>query len=58
MAKVIRCRDVGMDCDFEARSESVDDLMQQAAAHARSAHGLEQIPPELLPMVQGAIRDE
>jgi len=35
----------------------VEDVMAQAAAHAREAHGLEQIPPELVPMVQAAIKD-
>jgi predicted small metal-binding protein len=57
MAKAIRCRDVGVDCDFEATSETVDDLMRQCAAHAKSAHGMDQIPPELAAKVQSAIRD-
>ena len=58
MAKVIRCRDVGVDCDFEARGETIDEVMQQCAVHARADHGIAEIPPELAAMVQGAIRDE
>ena len=59
MAKTISCKDVGMvGCDFTARAETMDELMQAAAAHAKSAHGLDTSPPELMPMVQAAVRDE
>lgn len=57
MAKSICCRDVGVDCDFQATGETVEDVMAQAAAHAKEAHGFDQIPPELVPMVQAAIKD-
>ncbi len=58
MAKSISCKDVGMNCDFTARAETMEELMQAAAAHAKEAHGFDTIPPELMPMVQAAIRDE
>jgi len=45
MAKSISCRDVGVDCDF------------QCANHAKSAHGMDEIPPELAEKVQSAIRE-
>ena len=57
MAKSISCKDVGMDCDFTAQAETVEELLQTAAAHAREAHGLDSIPPELMPMVQAAVKD-
>jgi predicted small metal-binding protein len=49
---------VGVDCDFKASAETVDELMQKTAAHAREAHGMNEIPPELAAKVQSAIRDE
>ena len=59
MAKSISCKDVGMiGCDFTAKAETMEELMQVAAAHAKQAHGLDSIPPELLPLVQAAVRDE
>lgn len=59
MAKTISCKDVGMvSCDFTARAETMEELMQAAAAHAKSAHGMDNIPPELLPLVKAAVRDE
>jgi predicted small metal-binding protein len=59
MAKSISCKDVGMtDCDFTAKADTIEGLMQAAAAHAKEAHGMDSIPPELMPMVQAAVRDE
>lgn len=58
MAKVIRCRDVGVDCDFEARGETEQELLAQCSEHARTAHGMDQIPAELAAKVRGAIHDE
>jgi predicted small metal-binding protein len=57
MAKTISCRDVGVDCDFQATGETVDDVLRQCADHAKSAHGIEEIPPELAAKVQSAIRE-
>jgi predicted small metal-binding protein len=58
MAKIISCRDVGMDCDFEARGETEQEVLRKCAEHARSAHGMEQIPPEVAAKVKAAMRDE
>jgi predicted small metal-binding protein len=58
MAKSISCKDVGMNCDFTAKAETMEELLQAAAAHAKEAHGLDSIPPELMPMVHAAVRDE
>jgi predicted small metal-binding protein len=56
--KVVNCRDVGVDCDFAARGETVDDVLRQCGEHARLAHGYEDIPPELVDKVKAAIREE
>ena len=59
MAKSISCKDVGMvGCDFTAKAETMEELMQAAATHAKEAHGMDSIPAELIPMVQAAVRDE
>lgn len=58
MAKVISCRDVGMDCDFEARGQTEQEVLRKCAEHARSAHGMEQISPEVAAKVKAAMRDE
>lgn len=58
MAKTLRCRDVGVDCDFVAKGETEDEIMEQAARHAREEHGFEQIPPDLEQKARSAIKDE
>jgi predicted small metal-binding protein len=56
--KVVRCREVGVDCDFEARGQNEDEILRQCADHARSAHGMTEIPAELAAKVRSAIHEE
>ena len=58
MSKVLKCREVGMDCDFEARGETEQLVMQKAAEHAKDVHKIPEITPELATKVKSAIRDE
>jgi predicted small metal-binding protein len=56
MTKQLRCRDVGMNCDFEARGATEDEVLKQAVAHARTAHQITELTPELAAKVKAAIR--
>jgi predicted small metal-binding protein len=58
MAKTVNCRDVGVDCDFIARGETEQEVLEQCSEHARTAHGMNEIPPELAAKVRSSIRDE
>ena len=58
MAKTVSCRDVGMDCDFVAKGETEQDILRQAAEHARTVHNMTEIPPDVAEKLRGAIRDE
>ncbi len=58
MAKVLRCRDVGMDCDFVARANTEEEILKQAAEHAQTTHNMKDIPQEVVAKVRAAIRDE
>ena len=58
MSKILRCRDVGVDCDFMMRGATVEEVMEKAKEHACSDHGFAGIPPELAGRVMAAIRDE
>ena len=55
--KVLRCRDVGFDCDGVVRAESEEELLRQVAEHAQAVHGVE-VTPELAEQVKSLIRDE
>ncbi|MFQ5857779.1 MAG: DUF1059 domain-containing protein [Anaerolineae bacterium] len=58
MAKVLRCRDVGMDCDFVARAETEEEILEKVAEHAQTVHNMDEIPEEVLAKVRSVIRDE
>ena len=47
-----------MDCDFEARGATEQEVLDKAAEHGRTAHGIEVLPPELVAKVRAAIREE
>ncbi|MBI4410669.1 MAG: DUF1059 domain-containing protein [Gemmatimonadetes bacterium] len=44
--KELRCRDVGLDCDAVIRAETEEEVMRQAAEHARKEHGMTNIGEE------------
>ncbi|HET8551882.1 MAG TPA: DUF1059 domain-containing protein [Gammaproteobacteria bacterium] len=58
MAKTMRCGDVVEGCDFVARGENEDEVMAQAADHAKTAHGVNEVSPEMAEKVRSVIRDE
>jgi predicted small metal-binding protein len=58
MTKIIRCKDVGMDCDFEAQAETEEELLKKVAEHAGTTHNMTEIPEEILAKVRAAIKDE
>jgi predicted small metal-binding protein len=58
MTKVLRCREVGLDCDFEARAETSEELFRQAAEHGKAAHGIREVTPELVERMKKAVREE
>ncbi|MCH6566835.1 MAG: DUF1059 domain-containing protein [Nitrospinae bacterium] len=54
----VNCRDVGADCDFEARADTEEELFKILTEHAKNGHGMEEIPPELVEKVRAVIRVE
>jgi predicted small metal-binding protein len=58
MSKVLKCRDVGMDCDFVARGKTEEDVLKQAAKHAGTTHGMTKMSDEIIAKVRSAIHDE
>jgi len=44
---VINCRDAGVDCDFEAKASTLDEVMQLCADHGIREHNMQGFGPEL-----------
>ena len=58
MGKVLKCKDVGVDCDFEAHGKDEGEILQKAAAHASECHKGIELTPELQEKIKGAIKEE
>jgi predicted small metal-binding protein len=58
MAKVFKCRDVGVACDFVARGQTEEEVMSKTAEHARTVHQMKEIPADLAQKIRAAIHDE
>lgn len=58
MGKLLRCRDVGVDCDFEVRGKDEAEILRKAAEHAKGCHSGVQLTPALQAKIQAAIKDE
>ncbi|MEX1019134.1 MAG: DUF1059 domain-containing protein [Litorilinea sp.] len=58
MTKVVYCREVGFDCEGVVRAETEDEALALVAQHAKSAHNLETVTPEVVEKVRQVMRDE
>jgi predicted small metal-binding protein len=56
MEKRLQCNDVVPGCPAEMRGATEDEVLRQAAEHARTAHGIEQIDYQTVAKVKAAIR--
>lgn len=57
MPKHIACNNIVPGCTYTADAASEDELLRKVAEHARTAHGVKDVSPELLAKVKGAIHE-
>ncbi len=55
MAKLLRCRDVGLECDFEVCGMDETEVLTKGAEHARDVHNKTEFSPEEMAMVRAKI---
>ena len=58
MTKVLRCGDLMPGCKAVIEGKDAAEVMAKGAEHAKKAHGLTTIPPDLAKKVQAAIKDK
>ncbi|MBN1676943.1 MAG: DUF1059 domain-containing protein [Candidatus Thermoplasmatota archaeon] len=51
-----RCRDIGLECDFEAKAWTRGSLIKKIKLHATEAHDMHEIQSDLLDKIMKAIR--
>jgi predicted small metal-binding protein len=52
----LSCKDVGVECDFEARGESLDDVIEACAQHSMNEHGMRGFGNELYARIRSHMR--
>lgn len=56
MGFTLKCADLGMNCGWEGTAATRNELLMKGAQHAKEAHNLASIPPEMMAKVQAAIK--
>jgi len=57
MVKVLRCKDVGVGCGFEARAATEEEVLKIAAQHAKTAHGIDEVKQDYTTVWRKLIRN-
>jgi predicted small metal-binding protein len=55
--KTLHCSDAGFDCKAVIHAETDQEILTQAAQHAKSVHGVN-VTPELAAQIQTLIKEE
>jgi len=54
--KTLKCSDVGFDCQAVVTAETVEEVLAQAAAHAKEVHGVA-VTPEMAEQIAEKIQE-
>lgn len=55
--KQFKCGDVVLGCDWVTQREDESELFEEIQTHAREAHGMGEVPPEVQDQIQRVITD-
>jgi predicted small metal-binding protein len=55
MAKELRCRDLGIECNQVIRAKTEEELIEKAVQHVLTVHGFDPIEAGMLEQVEAAI---
>ncbi len=58
MKKVIRCRDVGFDCNGVIKANTEKETLAMVAEHAKTEHGVKEITPEMVEKIRSVMKEE
>ena len=50
------CKDIGMACEFKTSAPTEAELMKKIAEHAKTAHKMETVPPDVMAKIKKAIK--
>jgi predicted small metal-binding protein len=55
--KQFKCGDVVPGCQWVTQSEDEKELFEAIHSHARDAHGMDEVPPEVVDAIHGVITE-
>jgi predicted small metal-binding protein len=55
--KQFRCGDVVLGCEWVTRNDDESRLFADIQSHAREAHGMDEVPPEVVDRINQVITD-
>lgn len=55
--KQFRCGDVVLGCEWVTRKEDEQELLEEIQSHARDAHGMDEVPPEVEDQIHRVITE-
>ena len=55
--KQFKCGDVVLGCKWVTRSEDDEELFAEISSHARDAHGMDEVPPEVVDKINAVITE-
>jgi predicted small metal-binding protein len=55
--KQFKCGDVVLGCEWVTRNEDEKELFEDIQSHAREAHGMDEVPPEVVEEIQAVITE-
>jgi len=50
------CKDIGMDCKFQATAPTEAELMKKITEHAKAVHKIDPVPADLAVKIKKAIK--
>ena len=57
MPKILKCGEVMPGCNAVIEGQDESEVMAKGAEHAKQAHGITSIPPDVVAKVRAAIRE-
>jgi len=56
--KVLSCKDIGVNCAFQARGRTVDEVLKKASEHAKRDHDIKEVTKDYLDSWRPKVHDE
>jgi predicted small metal-binding protein len=57
MDKIVRCKDFGSECTFEACAETETELFEKVLEHNRAVHGMKEFSADFYNKVRASIHE-